>query len=160
MTAKKWIAIPAIGVMVVFFSQFQAQAGGRSRSGSYQGRYSSGTFQQQVNRSAGQAEHRITWQNQNGQGNRISSRQWNPESGSGSYSSTTTRANGKTSSRQGTVTHTGEGSYAVQGTRTGGNSNTNVYRTRRENTYTRRIRVTGPDGQTRENVQKVTVDAQ
>ena len=51
----------------------------------------------------------------------MSEKNWNKAAGTGSYSSTTTRADGKTTSRQGTVTKTGEGSYIVDGTRTGAN---------------------------------------
>lgn len=51
----------------------------------------------------------------------MSEKNWNKEAGTGSYSSTTTRTDGMTTSRQGTVTKTGEGSYTVDGTRTGAN---------------------------------------
>ena len=47
----------------------------------------------------------------------MSEKNWNKAAGTGSYSSTTTRADGKTTSRQGIVTKTGEGSYTVDGTR-------------------------------------------
>ena len=151
MRNHRWIIFTAIGVILVFSACFDAIAGGGSRSGSYQGRFTSGTFQQQVNRGAGQAERRTTWQNQNGQGSRVSNRQWNRETGSGSYSSTTTRANGNTSSRQGTVTRTGEGSYAIQGTRTGVNGNTvDVNRSVTRNDDDSRsgsTTYTGPNGQ-------------
>jgi hypothetical protein len=59
------------------------------------------------------------WHDQNGQGSRVSQRNWNTEAGTGTYASTTTRANGKTNSRQGAITKTGEGIYTVDGTRTG-----------------------------------------
>ncbi len=47
----------------------------------------------------------------------MSEKNWNKAAGTGRYSSTTTRADGKTTSRQGTVTKTGEGSYTIDGTR-------------------------------------------
>jgi hypothetical protein len=124
MKNTRWIIITAIGLLFVLPTCNTAVAGTRSRSGSYQGQHTSGTFQHQVNRGAGQSERLTTWQNQNGEGSRSSTRQWNPQTGSGSYAATTTRANGRTSSRQGTVTRTGRGAWAVQGTRTGVNGNT------------------------------------
>jgi len=69
----------------------------------------------------GQVERSSTWQNERSQGSRVARKEWDRPAGTGSYSSTTTRAGGKTTSRQGTVTKTGEGSYTVEGTRTGPN---------------------------------------
>jgi hypothetical protein len=99
-------------------SCFEAYAGERSRSGSYQGAKTGGTWQQHSDRTPGHVDRSTTWQNERGQGSRVVEKNWNREAGTGSYSGTTTGADGRTTSRQGTVTRTGEGSYSVEGTRT------------------------------------------
>jgi hypothetical protein len=121
MVSKHIIRFIAAALCMLVFVVVDASAGGRVRSGSYQGRRSSGTWQQSVERAPGQVQRSTTWQNQRGQGSRVSSKDWNKESGTGSYSSTTTRANGQTASRQGTVTREGRGVYIVDGSRTGPN---------------------------------------
>lgn len=115
------IAFTTAAFLLLFLFSLDAFAGQKSRSGNYQGRKTSGTWQQNVNRSPGHAERTTTWQNERGQGSRVSERNWNKQSGTGSYSSTTTRADGKRTSRQGTVTKTGPGAYTVEGTCTGAN---------------------------------------
>jgi hypothetical protein len=118
---RRIIAFTTFAFLLLFIVGIDAYAGQKSRSGSYQGRQTSGTWQQNINRSPGHAERTTTWQNERGQGSRVSERNWSKESGTGSYSSTATRADGKTTSRQGTVTKTGPGAYTVDGTRTGAN---------------------------------------
>ena len=83
----------------------------------------------------------------------MSEKNWNKAAGTGSYSSTTTRADGKTTSRQGTVTKTGEGSYIVDGTRTGANGKvTDVDKTITRNpggSSSVHSVYTGPEGKTK-----------
>jgi hypothetical protein len=119
MIGNRMIVFITAVFLLILFAQAEVLAGQESRSGSYQGRKTSGTWQQNVNRTQGHVDRNTTWQNERGQGSRAAEKNWNKETGTGSYSSTTTRADGKTTSRQGTVTKTGEGSYSVEGTRTG-----------------------------------------
>jgi hypothetical protein len=52
-------------------------AGERSRSGKYQGRKTSGTWQQKTHRTRGHMDRSTTWQNERGQGSRTTQRNWN-----------------------------------------------------------------------------------
>lgn len=147
------IAFTTASWLLLFLVGMDAFAGQKSRSGSYQGRQTSGTWQQNGNRSPGHAERATVWQNERGHGSRVSERTWNKESGTGSYSATTTRADGKTSSRQGTVTKTGPDAYTVEGTRTGANGKVveidkNITRNP-DGSRTVHSVTTGPEGGTR-----------
>lgn len=153
MTSKQIIRSIAVTFLVLSFVVAEVSAGGRVRSGSYQGPRSSGTWQQRVERTPGQVQRSTTWQNQRGQGSRVSTKYWNKESGTGDYSATTTLGNGRTLSRQGTVTRNGQGSYTVDGTRTGPNGKvTNVKKTLARNadgSTAVHSAYTGPQGKTK-----------
>lgn len=118
MARKRFLDLSATTIVVLLLLHVDVFAGERSRSGSYQGRRTGGTWQQQIHRTRGHSDRSATWQNERGQGSRMTERKWNREAGTGSYASTTNRANGRHTSREGTVTRTGEGAYAVEGTRT------------------------------------------
>ena len=90
----------------------------RSRSGSYKGRKTSGTWEQKTERNKGYFKKDTSWKNEIGTGSRSSERTWDKSSGTGTYSSSTNTASGKTSSRSGKVTKQGIGSVTVDGTRT------------------------------------------
>jgi hypothetical protein len=107
----------AVLFSVLLFSN--AQAGERTRSGKYQGKHSSGTFDTKVSREPGRLTKDTAWQNEKGQGARHMERNWDKEKGTGSYSSTTTNPDGKTTSRAGTVTRNEDGSLTQKVTVTG-----------------------------------------
>jgi hypothetical protein len=98
----------------------------RHQSGAYKGRNTSGTFQRDVSKSNGNATRDTKWQNERGEGQRHSERHWNKESGTGTYSSSTKRADGKTSSSEGTIKKNADGSYSQHGTVTGPKGNTST----------------------------------
>jgi hypothetical protein len=153
MNTNRIIAFATAALLTLLFISLDASAGQKSRSGSYQGHKTSGAWQQEVNRAPGQADRSTTWQNDQGQGSRLSQKQWNQEAGTGSYSSTTTRTDGGTASRQGTVTKTGQGSYTLDGTRTGPNGRvTDVDKSINKNpdgTTSVHSAFTGPQGNTK-----------
>lgn len=125
-----------------FREGFWATSGGRS-----------GTFQRNVYRQPGLGAHSTTWQNSGGgQGYHTGVNTWSRQTGTCTHNSSTTYANGKTSSSQGTLTKTGPGSYSYSGTHTGVNGNTtsiNKTATRTGNgTGTIDTTYTGPHGKT------------
>lgn len=115
----KIMMIGILAVVVFAGSGTDASARERSSSGSYKGRATSGTFERNVARNKGNVYTTTTWQNQRGQGTHQAERKWNKEAGQGTYSSSTKWANGKTTSRAGTVKKNSDGSYTQQGTITG-----------------------------------------
>ncbi|MCB9722283.1 MAG: hypothetical protein H6756_15555 [Candidatus Omnitrophica bacterium] len=129
-----------------------APAKERTISGKFQGRRTEGTFQKKINRKPGEFKKKTTWQTERGEGRREAERNWNKENHSGNYRSATTTADGKTFSREGTVTRTAPGSYAQQGTLTGPRGKTStVDRTSvRNDDGTRSVDTTytGPGGKT------------
>lgn len=121
---KMLLIIPVYCLIFTLFDFSETFAREKNRSGSYQGRKGSGTFQRNVTRTKGQSIKNTTWQNENGQGNRQSEKNWDSSTGTGSYSSSTTNTAGKTINRSGTVTKNEDGSFTKQGTITGTNGNT------------------------------------
>ena len=101
----------------------------RSRTGTFQdSNGNSGTSASSTTRSPGSRQHTATWTNQNGQtGNKSSSYNWNKTTDTGTFSSSTTLTNGKTESRQGTITETAPNTYQIQGTNTGLNGKTSTF---------------------------------
>ena len=93
------------------------------RSGNYQSlRGGYGTFNQSVTRAPGSADGSTTWTNRwGGNGTHTFANQWNRSTGTGTHDSTTTYADGKTSSSQGDWTKTGTGAANYTGTHTGVN---------------------------------------
>lgn len=85
-----------LGVAVILTVSELCFAGQKSRSGSYRGRKSSGTFQQDINRSKGKVEKNTTWKNEKGQGSRTVDENWDKQTGTGSRSATTTNPEGQT----------------------------------------------------------------
>ncbi|MCP5463061.1 MAG: hypothetical protein H7A34_07860 [bacterium] len=122
---KKALLLTAVFCFIfTVFHAPETYAREKNRSGSYQGRKGSGTFQRNVTRTNGQSIKSTTWQNERGEGNRQTEKNWDNTTGTGSYSSSTTNAAGKTISRSGTVTKNEDGSFTKQGTITGTNGNT------------------------------------
>jgi hypothetical protein len=101
----------------------------RSRTGTFQdSNGNSGTSTSSTTRSPGSRQHAATWTNQNGQtGSHNSDYTWNKTTETGTFSSSTTLTNGKTESRQGTITETAPDNYQIQGTKTGLNGKTSTF---------------------------------
>lgn len=116
------VAISLCAVVMLCFTQ-SGFARERSRSGSYQGKRSKGTFQQNTSRSKGKAAKGTTWQSEKGQGTRQSQKAWDKETGTGTYSSSTTGPDGKSASRSGTVVRNEDGTYSAKGQVTGPKGN-------------------------------------
>ncbi len=122
----KAILAGTVGSLVLLASfSHPADAGVRERSGTYEGKWSNGAYQKKVSRKPGALNKTTTWQNQRGEGSHVAGRNWDKEAGTGSYSSSTTLANGKTFSREGTVTRA-ENGYVKQGTITGPQGKTTI----------------------------------
>lgn len=121
---KMWLCI-ALAVCFVSVTTIFSWAREIKRSGAYQGRNGSGTFQQNISRSKGQVTRNATWQNEKGgEGTRQSQGNWNKQSGTGSYSASTAYPGGKTTSRNGSVVRNTDGTYTQDGTITGPKGNT------------------------------------
>lgn len=90
----------------------------RTRTGTYQSsKGTSGTFSSSTTRTPGKEETNRTWTNQNGgTGTQQSEKTWDKSTGTGSYSGTTTRPDGKTTSREGTTTKMDDHTFQSQGT--------------------------------------------
>lgn len=117
--------VAVVGLAVLLTSSADALARERQRSGAYTGnRGNQGTFERSVTRERGQRSTSATWEGQRGQGSREKSATWDKSTGTGTRSATTTLPDGRTLSRESTITKTGEGAYAVEGTRTGPKGNT------------------------------------
>ncbi|MBZ0165474.1 MAG: hypothetical protein K8I00_01615, partial [Candidatus Omnitrophica bacterium] len=115
---KNPVAITAL-LSVTLLLATGAEAKERKISGKYQGRKTGGTFQKKIDRKPGEFKKKTTWQNERGEGQREAQRNWDKKSRSGSYSANTTTAEGKTFSKEGTVSKTGPGRFSQQGTFTG-----------------------------------------
>lgn len=113
-----WLCV-FTGLFLVGLASTDAAARERKRSGEYTGKRTSGTFERKVDRKPGQVTKDTTWQNERGQGSRHSERQWDRESRTGSYSSSTTRPGGAMTSRSGVIRQNEDGSFSQQGTITG-----------------------------------------
>ncbi len=87
-----------------------------------------GSAESRTKRDRGNVERDTTWTNPaGGTGQHSYDRNWDPSTGTGTVAASTTRANGATSSREGTLTKTGPGSVASQGTFTRANGTTGTY---------------------------------
>jgi hypothetical protein len=97
-----------------------------NRSGTYQRlNGGSGTFNQSVTRTPGSATGSTTWTNaKGGTGSHTFDNTWNKSTDTGTHESSTTYADGKTSSSQGDWTKTGTGAADYTGTHTGVNGQT------------------------------------
>ena len=123
----------------------------RTRAGTYDdSKGNSGTFVTTKTRSPGSRSSATTWTNQNGQtGDHTRSSTWNKAADTGTFNSATTLTNGKTASRQGTVTETAPGNYQIDGTRTGFNGKTSTFdldKTKTSTGSTTTGTITGPKG--------------
>jgi len=150
----------------------------KSRTGTYQSSNgNSGTFKTSTTSGPGSRQSSTIWTNQNGQsGDHASSSNWNKSTDSGSFSSSTTLIDGKSASRNGTITETAPNTYQIQGTQTGFNGQTSTFDftktksasgsstvgtitgpkggvstydstvTKTDNGYTRDTAITGPNG--------------
>jgi hypothetical protein len=87
-----------------------------------------GSAESRTTRDRGNVERDTTWTNPaGGTGQHSYNRTWDPSTGTGTVTASTTRPNGATSSREGTLTKTGPGSVASQGTFTRANGTTSTY---------------------------------
>src|SRR3989338_9236320 len=115
--------ILSIGFAVVLASSIglktdDALARGRSKSGTSKGRHTGGTYHKTVTKSPGSVTKDTTWQNDHGEGSREVQRTWDKDSGIGTYTSTTTTADGKIITEKGTFTKNADGSLTERGTLT------------------------------------------
>ena len=101
--------------IVVLGSVSFSLARDRRRSGSYSGEKTSGTFQQNNSRKRREINRDLSLQNEKGQGSREYHRDFDKKPGTGSYSSSSTYANGKTSSNTGTIKRNEDGSFTLEG---------------------------------------------
>ncbi len=126
------------------------------RSGNATGSYTtaggrSGTFQNSVNHQPGSATRTTTWNpSSGGQGVQTANRTYNPATGTGTRSSSTTLPNGNSTSSQGTFSKSGNatnynGTYTNAQGQTGTVTDT---RTKTTNGYTNDRTITRPNGQT------------
>ncbi|MCX5708012.1 MAG: hypothetical protein NTY14_03405, partial [Candidatus Omnitrophica bacterium] len=69
---------------------------------SYKGKKTSGTWEQKTERNQGYMKKDTTWYNEKGIGSRTSEKKWDKSSKTGTYSSSTKTATGKTTARSGT----------------------------------------------------------
>jgi hypothetical protein len=123
-----------LAVAFLFVLISEAPAGEKSRSGTYKGKHSSGTFEKKVSREPGRVTKDATWQSDKGQGTRHMERNWDKEKGTGTYASSTTRPDGKTTSSTGSMTRNEDGSYSQKGTIIGPKGNaTDVQRDMKKN---------------------------
>jgi hypothetical protein len=125
----------------------------KERSGTYQGSNgSSGTFDATTVRAKGDVQRNSTLTNQDGKtATRSAERTWDKTTGTGTVSTSTTRLDGKTESREGTLTKNVDGSIAGEGTITGANGKIANYTTttsKTENGATTTGTITGPNGKT------------
>ena len=103
----------------------EASAGERSRSGQG-GR--GGSAEARTKRDKGNVERDATWTNPaGGVGQHSFDRTWDQSTGTGTVSSSTTRPNGNTFGREGTLTKTAPGSGTAAGTFTRPNGTTGTY---------------------------------
>ena len=151
----KLLAISVIaGVVLAFTNTSSAAVKTHSRSGSYQNsKGGSGTFNQTTVRSPGQVTREGTWTNQNnGVGQHEGLRTWDKTTGTGTVSASTTRPDGKTTSRTGTIAKTGDNTFHNEGILTGANGKQATYDTTTTKTDSGRSTtgtVTGPQGNQR-----------
>ncbi len=112
----------------------------------------SGTATGTVNRAKGETQRSATWTNQNGQtGSRTADRKFDTTSGTGTINTITTRADGRTATRDGNVTKNADGTISAAGTTTGFNGKSANYATTTSKTETGSSTVgtfTGPNGKT------------
>jgi hypothetical protein len=125
----------------------------KKRSGTYEtSEGKSGTAEGTVTRSKGKKTREGSVTNQDGEtATRKSERLRDKETGTDTYSSTTTAPGGKTATTNSTLTKTGEGTASTTGTRTGFNGQTSTYAgtvAKTEDGRTAAGMVTGPDGKT------------
>jgi hypothetical protein len=101
------------------------RSGTFQRSGTYQNsRGGSGTFDRTVSHQPGSTTGMTTWQNFRGAGTHTFNNNWNSITGTGTHEASTTYADGKTSSSDGTLTRTAPGDFSYTGTHTGVNGQT------------------------------------
>jgi hypothetical protein len=129
----------------------------KKRSGTYEtSEGKSGTAEGTVTRSKGKKTREGSVTNQDGEtATRKSERLRDKETGTDTYSSTTTAPGGKTATTNSTLTKTGEGTASTTGTRTGFNGQTSTYAgtvAKTEDGRTAAGMVTGQDGLTAERI--------
>ncbi len=87
----------------------------KQRSGTYQTRKNSGTYQQKISRQSNKSNITTTWQNQSGNaGSRDAVRKWNADKGTFSFSSSTTLAGGEKIKSEREITRNKDGSFSIE----------------------------------------------
>lgn len=124
----------------------------KTRSGTYQdSNGGSGTVNSTVTQGGGERTRNTTLTNQYGQtATHAADRTWDKSTGTGTVSTSTTGFNGRSTSRQGTLTKNADGSVSGQGTLTGPKGQTSTYADNTVKTDTGRATtgtITGPKGQ-------------
>src|SRR5581483_9572279 len=108
-----------------------AQSGERvhTRAGTWQSsRGGSGTFSETTTRGHGLLQRQGTWTNQNGGvGTHSYTRNYDKSTGTGTFTGSTTRPDGKTTSRDGTMTKNADGSVTTNGQFTHANGKVSDY---------------------------------
>ena len=127
----KSILFPTLALVISFAATQPAKAWGRGsgqfqRTGTYQtSRGGAGAFSQNYSRQPGSFSGMSNWQtNRGGMGSHNFNYSWNSSAGTGSRTASTTFANGKSSSSQGTFTRMSPGDFSYSGTHTGVNGHT------------------------------------
>lgn len=123
----------------------------KERTGTYEGSNGhSGSFDSTTTRTKGETVRNRSRTNQDGERtNRSSDRQWDKTTGTGTVRTSTTLANGKTESRDGTLNTNADGSIASQGTITGPSGKIATYTATTEKTGSGSSTagtITGPNG--------------
>ena len=102
---------------VVLFAAMDSHAA--ERTGSYKGRRTEGKFWSKIKHEAGETTRQTGWQNERGEGQNVAQGTWDKENHQGTYTSTTTGANGRTVSSEGSLKRNGDGTMSQEGTITG-----------------------------------------
>src|ERR1051325_807382 len=129
------VAAAMLGALVLAFvtPSHAAETGKHARAKQRTGTYDnsnggSGTFDSTTTRSKGELQRNGSWTNQDGQtGSRSLDRKWDKSTGTGTVSASATGVDGKTETREGTLTKNADGSVASQGTITGANGKVSTY---------------------------------
>lgn len=126
----KLVAVCCLAAVILsFVSAAKAADHTRTRSGTFESSNgNSGSFSSTTTRGKGHKHTDGSWTNQNGgTGTHQADRTWDKSAGTGSFSSSTTTPNGKSLSREGTVTKTGDGTYQADGSFTRANGKTGTF---------------------------------
>jgi hypothetical protein len=154
------VSLTAIAMALCLAASTDASARERSRGGSWSNSHgASGTWNSKTQRSRGHFARQREWTGPRGGGSSSVERNWDREAGTATGSRTRTTARGTTSSAA-SVERTENGyskdkSHTTAAGKTYGKS---VDVTRDDNTWTREVTLTGPNGGTKTRQRTVTVE--